>query len=126
MKKLCEDSPDAYTLLDARELEEYTTSHIPNAKYIGYEDFDISRLEGLSYDTPIVVYCSVGYRSEKITNKLKTAGYQNVYNLVGSIFEWVNQGHLIEDKNALPTQTLHTYNKAWSKWVDAPKIKKVW
>ena len=32
---------EQYLLLDARELEEYKTSHIPGAKHIGYDDFDI-------------------------------------------------------------------------------------
>ncbi len=126
VKKLCEDTHVLYTLLDARELEEYKVSHIPDAKYIGYDDFDMDRLKGVSFDEPIVVYCSVGYRSEKITTKLQKAGYKNVYNLVGSIFEWVNQGHAIEDEADNPTHTLHTYNKNWSKWVDVPTIKKVW
>ena len=126
VKKLCQDSPEIYTLLDAREYEEYNISHIPNALYVGYDDFDIDRIKTVSYDEPIVVYCSVGYRSEKITNRLRKSGYKHVYNLVGSIFEWVNQGHPIEDQHDNPTKTLHTYNKEWSKWVDAPAIKKVW
>jgi len=123
---LCEDTLVSYTFLDARELEEYNISHIPDAKYVGYDNFNMTHLKGLSLDEPIVVYCSVGFRSEQITVKLQKAGYKNVYNLVGSIFEWVNQGHIIEDQYDNPTQTLHTYNKSWSKWIDAPEIKKIW
>jgi 3-mercaptopyruvate sulfurtransferase SseA len=38
---------EQYLLLDARELEEYKTSHIPGAKHIGYDDFDIDSMQGI-------------------------------------------------------------------------------
>ena len=45
------------------------------------------------------MYCSIGKRSEKVTQKLKKAGYNNVSNLYGGIFEWVNQGNEVVDTN---------------------------
>jgi len=113
-------------LLDARELEEYNVSHIPNAKYIGYDDFDLSSIAGISKDETIIIYCSIGYRSEHIGAKIQEAGYQKVYNLYGSIFEWVNQGLPIVDSSGNKTLQVHTYNKNWSKWVEHPDIVKVW
>ena len=113
-------------ILDAREYEEYAVSHLPNARYIGYNDVQMSSLKHVSKSTPLVVYCSVGYRSEKIAEKLQKMGYTKVYNLYGSIFEWANcQLPLYNEKGVL-TDTVHTYNKSWSKWVDSPKIVKVW
>jgi len=53
-------------------------------------------------------------------------GYKNVYNLYGSIFEWVNDGNEVVDKNNKPTDEVHTYNKKWSKWVEEGKAKKIW
>jgi len=38
---------DDVVLLDAREMKEYNISHIPGAKYVGYDDFDESLLEGI-------------------------------------------------------------------------------
>ena len=113
-------------LFDTRELPEYEVSHIEGAKYLGYKDFDESRLAGIPKDAKIVLYCSVGYRSEKIGNKLQKLGYNNTYNLYGSIFEWVNQGYPVVDKNGDPSKQVHTYNKQWSKWVDGQKIEKIW
>jgi len=113
-------------LLDARKKEEFEISHIEGAKYIGFKKFDASNLEGIDKDEQIVVYCSIGYRSEKIGEKLKNLGYKNVYNLYGSIFEWVNDGNEIVDKNNKPTKEIHTYNKKWSKWVEEGKANKVW
>ena len=54
---------DQVYLFDTRKKEEYDISHINGAKYLGYRDFDVSRLGGIPKDAPIVVYCSVGYRS---------------------------------------------------------------
>jgi rhodanese-related sulfurtransferase len=115
-----------YTIFDAREKEEYLVSHIEGAKYLGYDDFDASRLEGLPKDSKIVLYCSVGYRSEKIGEELNALGFTNVYNLYGSIFEWVNQGYNVVDSDGSETKKVHTYNRSWSKWLDETKAEKVW
>lgn len=115
-----------YVFLDAREPEEYDISHIPDARLVGYDDFDLSALEGVQKDTPIVIYCSIGYRSEVVGEKLQKAGYTNVNNLYGSIFEWANQGLPLLDKGQQATHKVHTYNKKWSKWVINEAIEKVW
>ncbi len=113
-------------LLDAREREEYNVSHIPTAVFIGYNNFEKATLNDVPKDKPIVVYCSIGYRSEKIGEKLQKMGFTKVYNLYGSIFEWVNQGNPIEDSQGNPTSKVHTFNRNWSKWVDKGKAEKVW
>ncbi|MGM0587883.1 MAG: rhodanese-like domain-containing protein [Bacteroidota bacterium] len=43
---------------------------------------------------PVVVYCVIGYRSEKITKQLRQMGY-HAQNLYGGLFEWVNQHHSV-------------------------------
>ncbi len=113
-------------LLDARELNEYKISHIPGAKYIGYNNFNKKNLDGIDKDAKIVVYCSIGYRSEKIGEKLQNLGYSQVFNLYGSIFEWANQGYPLIDEDGNPTKKLHTFNRKWSKWVDETKVEKQW
>lgn len=117
---------DGVFIADAREFEEYQVSHIPGAEYVGYKKFSTDKLNGVSKDTPIVLYCSVGYRSEKIGEKLQKAGYTNVYNLYGSIFEWVNEGNPVVDALDKPTNKVHTYNKKWSQWLDDGKAEEVW
>ena len=113
-------------LFDTRELEEYEVSHIPGADYLGYGDFSKEKLASLSKDTTIVVYCSVGYRSEKIGEKLQKMGFTKVYNLYGSLFEWANQDHPLEDVKGRKTNLVHTYDKNWSQWVEEGKLVKVW
>jgi len=121
------ETKDNYLLLDAREMEEYEVSHIEGAEYIGYDYPRFEMLNDIPKDQPIVLYCSIGYRSEKLGEKLKKQGFTNVQNLYGSIFEWTNEGLPLVDKNGKPTDKIHTYNKKWSKWVKkSDKVEKVW
>ena len=113
-------------ILDAREPSEYAVSHIAGAKNVGYNELDKKMLATLDKSTPVVVYCSIGYRSEKIGEKLQKMGFQKVYNLYGSIFEWVNQGNPVVGSDGKTTKKVHTYNQKWSKWVQEGKVEKVW
>lgn len=115
-----------YIILDAREKEEFDVSHIPNAIHIGYKKLDTDLLANIDKSMPVVVYCSIGYRSEKVTQKMLKMGFENVQNLYGSIFLWVNHGYGVVDKNGKPTKSVHTYNKKWSRWVENNNIEKVW
>lgn len=104
--------------LDAREAREYEVSHIPDALWVGYDDFSLSRLQGVDKDQPVVVYCSVGYRSERVAEKLLKAGFTNVSNLYGGIFEWANRGYPLTDEQG-PTRAVHAFDREWGKWLKA-------
>lgn len=104
-------------LLDARERREFEVSHLRDARYVGFNDFSIESIKDISKSSPIVVYCSIGVRSEKIGEKLLAAGYTNVRNCYGSIFEWVNQGNEVVDMQDKPTTKIHAYNQKWGVWV---------
>ncbi len=104
-------------LLDTRARAEYAISHIPGARWVGYDDFTPERVADISRDTTVVVYCSVGYRSERIGEKLRDAGFDRVYNLHGSIFKWVNLGYPITDDQGRRTNRIHGYSAKWSKWL---------
>lgn len=113
-------------LLDTREQQEFVVSHLKDAQWVGFETFDINTVTETISDkeTPIVVYCSVGVRSEKIGKQLQDAGYTNIKNLYGGIFQWVNEGNEVVDPQGEPTQRIHAYSKAWGKLVT--KGKKVY
>jgi rhodanese-related sulfurtransferase len=112
-------------LLDAREQGEYAVSHIEGAIHCGYEHFNLKALDSLDKSRPVVVYCSIGYRSEKIARRLQKAGFTNVANLYGSIFEWVNRGYPVVDARGQTTALIHTYNRAWGRWISNNKAQKV-
>jgi rhodanese-related sulfurtransferase len=73
-------------LLDAREEKEYKVSHLKEAICVGSDNFDLNKtLAKLPKDktAKIVVYCSLGIRSETVAHKLIQGGYTNVFNLYG-------------------------------------------
>lgn len=110
--------------LDTREAQEYAISHMPGARLVPYNGFKVESLEAIPKDRPIVVYCSVGYRSERIGEKLLEAGYTNVQNLYGGIFNWFFEGGELVNMDDDSTDRIHTYNKKWSQW--CLKGEKVW
>ncbi len=112
-------------ILDARERAEYEVSHIPGARFVGYKSFDETSLQDIPKDKKIVVYCSIGVRSEQIAHRIQAMGY-DATNLYGSIFEWVNQGYPIVDKHEQSTKQIHTFNRKWSRWVEAKAVEKTW
>lgn len=109
----------SYVILDSRELNEYNTSHIPDAIYVGYQDFDIQQITTLQidYNTPIVVYCTIGVRSENIGEQLQELGYTNVQNLFGGIISWKNNELPVVDNNQNSTDLVHVYGKKWQQWL---------
>lgn len=111
-----------YTILDARDIQEYNVSHIKGALHIGYENLNWEILKTIDKNHPIALYCSIGYRSEKVAEQLRDRGYTNVVNVYGSIFEWVNRGYEVVGKTGQPINKVHGYSKAWGIWVSNPKI----
>jgi rhodanese-related sulfurtransferase len=119
-------SKEPVIVLDTREPKEYEVSHIPGAIHLGYDQWDPSVLDGIAKDAKVVLYCSVGYRSDKMGKKLREKGFTNVHNLYGSIFEWINQGHSLENAEGRSTRKVHTYNEKWSRWVDPTQADPIW
>tara|TARA_R110000868_G_scaffold81946_1_gene231678 strand:+ start:670 stop:1131 length:462 start_codon:yes stop_codon:yes gene_type:complete len=109
-------SKTGVTLLDARETTEFNVSHIKNAINVGFEHFDKNAISVKipNKNANIIVYCSIGVRSEKIGEKLLKLGYKNVFNLYGGILEWKNKGGLVVDNKGINTDNIHTFNKEWS------------
>ncbi len=100
-------------LLDARELNEFKVSRIENARWVGFNTFSLKSVKDVPKDQEIIVYCSVGYRSEKVAEKLQAAGFTNVSNLYGGIFEWVNQDRDLVDSEGHHTGRVHAYDRTW-------------
>ncbi len=104
-------------ILDARAFPEFKVSHIKSARWIGPNMENAKVLDGVSKDQKIVVYCSIGYRSEEVTRKLIVEGYENVYNLFGGIFEWKNRNYPVYQGNS-PTDSVHAYSYLWGFWLN--------
>ena len=106
------------TFLDSRSPEEFNESHIAGALWVGYDDFNLSRVQSIPKQEEIIVYCSIGKRSDEVTKKLQEAGFLNVRNLYGGIFEWFNQGNKIVDNSNNDTDTIHAYSKLFGWWLN--------
>lgn len=117
LKMLQKDN--AVAILDAREREEFEVSHIEDAIFIGYSDFSAEGVSEMikNKNSPIVVYCSLGIRTETISEKLKKKGFTDVRNLYGGIFEWKNNAFPVLDLQGDETEKVHAYSRKWSKWL---------
>lgn len=109
---------ESVLLLDSRESAEFGVSHLEGATCIGYENVDYNFLKDVDKSKPIVVYCSVGKRSEDIGIALKKQGFTAVYNLYGGIFDWTNRGLSVLDSNGNEVRKVHPYSTTWGIWVN--------
>ena len=111
--------PSSAIFIDARTPEEFNVSHIENAIFYHYDEGDIYTLANnlSNKDQEIIVYCSVGVRSQAITKQLISLNYTNVRNLYGGIFSWVNNELPVVNNNNTATINIHPYSKAWGIWL---------
>lgn len=88
---------ESFSLIDVREESEWSTGHIPGAVHLskGVIERDIEK-QIPSFEQPIVVYCSGGFRSALVANTLQTMGYQQVYSMEKGMQGWIDNGFDIE------------------------------
>ena len=97
-------------LIDNRNPREYAVSHLPGAVNL----MTVPEIEAAAIprQTSLVVYCSIGYRSAALARRLQAAGYHNVENLEGSIFQWQKRG-LPLMSSVGPVKRVHPYDGFW-------------
>ena len=102
-------------LLDVRTDAEFRVSHLPGARRVDPEAkaAELRALLGTT-NTPMVVYCSVGWRSSAVAERLLRAGKTNVSNLEGSIFGWANEGRPLEADTG-PATRVPPYNRTFGR-----------
>ena len=101
-------------LVDARPEEEFAVSHLRGAqRFVSVEKVKAAISTNAQ---PIVVYCSVGYRSSALAVKLAKAGLTDVRNLDGSLFAWANEGRPVyRGDERLDPPHVHPYNSKWGR-----------
>jgi len=104
-------------IIDTRSAEEFQISHLSGALFLDYDSFNPEKINNINKNSKIIVYCSVGYRSERIGERLFKLGFKDVSNLYGGIFDWINNGNPVVNASGIRTDSVHTYNKEWSRWV---------
>lgn len=113
-ERLSDETRPTPVLLDARSPEEYAVSHLQGARHVDPKADVYPALDTLATDTPLVVYCSVGYRSAGVVQTLREQGFSNVANLEGSIFRWANEERPVyrDDRRVA---AVHPYNSTWGR-----------
>lgn len=102
-------------LVDVRAPEEFAVSHLAGARP-ARSVAEVETLAGPDRDLPIVLYCSVGYRSSALAAQLQSAGFRQVRNLEGSIFRWANEGRpVVRDGRAV--RAVHPYDERWGRFL---------
>ena len=101
----------AVLLVDVREKAEFEISHLENAINSQRSD-EIKRLFSEGRFSDVVVYCSVGYRSAAMAQRLEVGGLKSVFNLEGSIFEWANQDRPVYNSVGRADR-IHPYSAQW-------------
>lgn len=101
---------DQTVLIDTREPREYAVSHLPGA--LNLTTVQAIEAAAIPRQAPLVVYCSIGYRSAGLARQLRTAGYRQVENLEGSIFLWQMQGLPLMSGTG-PATKVHPYDALW-------------
>ncbi len=115
--RLQSDSTLSPILLDVREPDEFKVSHVRGALLAPTLQDALEALRTVEKNHPIVVYCSVGYRSGALAEQLQKNGYTNVYNLKGSIFKWANEARPVFAES-VRVYRVHPYDKKWGTLLD--------
>lgn len=112
LAELLEEDTDV-VLLDARSQEEFATSHLQGAiRATSVRAARRALVEARGAKPIIVVYCSVGYRSSRLAQRLQARGVENVFNLEGSLFKWANEGRPVYTGSE-PVRTVHPFDEDW-------------
>lgn len=116
-------STENLVVIDVREIDEFSVSHLQSAVQVSpdIDSVDFMRRFGQSVQSKtFVFYCSVGYRSselaERMQQKLISAGASAVANLRGGIFGWHNEERPVFNQQG-PTNAIHPYNNKWGQLV---------
>ncbi|MEX0746836.1 MAG: rhodanese-like domain-containing protein [Rhodothermales bacterium] len=102
-------------LLDVRTAEEFDVSHLLGAERV---DPDSLSWSGDDSTRLVVTYCSVGYRSAAMAERLQESGYRNVVNLRGSIFRWANERRPVY-RDSVQVHDVHPFDAVWAGLLDA-------
>lgn len=115
---LLRSSPDAPPiLLDVRAPEEYEISHLTGAIRTETLEEALTALKAAGSDRDIILYCSVGYRSSEMAQKLNGEGFERLFNLEGGLFRWVNEGRPLAQGEA----KVHPFDRLWGTLLDSSR-----
>jgi len=78
---------ETWCILDVRENEELQICQLPNVLHIPLQSIP-KQLDKISRNTPTIIVCHLGDRSQVAVHYLMQKGYENIYNLDGGMEYW--------------------------------------
>jgi rhodanese-related sulfurtransferase len=90
-RTLIESKPNLI-ILDVRTQGEYEDGHLEGALLIPIVELE-GRLNELSKDKEILVYCRTGNRSSNAVNILEKNGFTKIYHMNNGINAWIQAGY---------------------------------
>lgn len=98
-------------IIDVRTPDEFSKGHLLKAKNVDWNgnDFD-KQMATLDKSKPVFVYCLSGGRSSSAANKMRSEGFQEVYELDGGIMKWRGASLPETNENKPVGMTLKAYN----------------
>lgn len=91
-------------LVDARPADQYALSHVDGAVNLDPAQPDLSPLDNVRRDNPVVAYDGPGVMGAAMVKALTAAGFTRVSNLDGGLFRWVNEGHPVVNNDGTATK----------------------
>ena len=90
------NSDPNFIILDVRTAEEFSAGHIENATNIDFYSETFSEdLDDLDKNKTYLIYCRTANRSGQALPLMKDLDFIEVYNMLGGIVEWEENGYPI-------------------------------
>jgi thioredoxin len=107
-------SKDSIQLLDVRTPGEYASGHIKNTLLANWNDEKefSRRIAFIDKNKPVYIYCLAGGRSAAAAEKMRTMGFENVYELKGGINAWKAGNKNLEGATAVKQMTIEAFTAA--------------
>jgi len=108
-----EEAGNGAAVIDVREMEEWSTGHIPGAKHVPKSYLE-SRIEGAAPDRSqhVILYCQSGNRSAWAARTLiEDLGYEHVESMTGGITLWKDRGYEVEVPRTLTPEQRERYSR---------------
>lgn len=79
-------------VVDVRSKRDYEANHIDGAKHLDALKNNVEAFfHGLSRDTPLLIYCNNGSRSNGVLRLLSLMGFEQLYTIDNSFFVWLTE-----------------------------------
>jgi sulfur-carrier protein adenylyltransferase/sulfurtransferase len=108
-----EQAANGAVVIDVREVDEWSTGHIPGAKHVPKSYLE-SRIEGAAPDRSqhVILYCQSGNRSAWAARTLlEDLGYEHVESMTGGITLWKDRGYDVDVPRTLTVEQRERYSR---------------